>query len=116
VEYVQKKGIILEEIKEDTLLFCGSAEEAVRHFPQNINVAAVLSLAGLGEKNTQVKIIASPGVNKNIHEVAIVSDAAVISTRTENVLHPDNPKTSFLAVLSAIATLKQILQPVQIGT
>ena len=66
--------------------------------------------------NTKVKIIASPAVKKNIHEIRIVSRAADILTRTENILHPDNPKTSYLAVLSAIATLRQILQPVKIGT
>ena len=87
-----------------------------RYFPQNINVAAVLSLAGIGENKTQVRIIASPGVTRNTHEVRIESPAANISTRTENVLHPDNPKTSFLAVLSAIAMLKHILEPVVIGT
>jgi aspartate dehydrogenase len=75
-----------------------------------------LGLAGIGIRKTRVRIIASPSVNKNIHEIEIKSGAGDIFTRTENVLHPQNPKTSFLAVLSAIATLKQILQPVKIGT
>ena len=65
---------------------------------------------------TKVCIIASPSVKKNIHEILIESSAAKIFTRTENILHPQNPKTSYLAVLSAIATLKQILQPIKIGT
>ena len=115
VDYVMKK-FNLANIKKDKVLFSGSAALAVKYFPQNVNVAAVLGLAGIGMQKTQVKIIASPSVKKNIHEVIIESEAAKIFTRTENILHPENPKTSFLAVLSAMATLKQILQPIKIGT
>ncbi|MDD5505614.1 MAG: aspartate dehydrogenase [Candidatus Omnitrophica bacterium] len=115
VEFVEKH-FNLAGLKQDKVLFNGSASEAVKYFPQNINVAAVLGLAGIGMRKTRVRIIACPAVNKNIHEIEIESKAAKIFTRTENILHPQNPKTSFLAVLSAIATLKQILQPVKIGT
>lgn len=116
VRYIEDKGIRLDKIRKDKVLFFGPAKKAVKYFPQNINVAAVLSLAGIGPDKTLVKIIATPSVKKNIHEVQIQSEAAMIFTRTENILHPDNPKTSYLAVLSAIATLKQILGPVKIGT
>ncbi len=116
VQYIADKGINLTGIKKDTVLFSGKASDAVKYFPQNINVAAVLSLAGIGAKKTQVRIIASPKATKNIHEIRIESGAGNIFTRTENILHPDNPKTSFLAVLSAVAMLKQILEPVKIGT
>lgn len=116
VAYVEKQGIKLDKITEDKILFSGPAKAAVKYFPQNINVAAVLSLAGIGEGKTRVRIIACPGIKKNIHEIRIDSDCATITTRTENILHPDNPKTSFLAVLSAVAALKQILEPVKIGT
>jgi aspartate dehydrogenase len=114
VEYVTK-NFKLAGLKKDKILFEGTAAQAVKYFPQNINVAAVLGLAGIGVAKTKVRIIASPRVRKNIHEILIESKSARIFTRTENVLHPQNPKTSYLAVLSAIATLKQILQPVKIG-
>jgi aspartate dehydrogenase len=115
VAYIEDKKIILDAIKEDKVLFEGSALEAVKYFPQNINVAAVLSIAGLGAKHTSVKIVASPSVSRNTHEVEIQAESGRIMTRTENVIHPDNPKTSYLAVLSAIATLRQILEPLKIG-
>ncbi len=115
VEYVTQR-FKLTGLKKDKLLFNGTAAQAVKYFPQNINVAAVLGLAGIGMHKTKVRIIASPMVSKNIHEVLIESKAAKIFTRTENILHPQNPKTSYLAVLSAVATLRQILQPVKIGT
>lgn len=116
VKYVEDKGINLAGIKKDRVLFSGKAKEAVKYFPQNINVAASLSLAGLGGDKTLVRIIASPRVTKNIHEIRIESKAGNVFTRTENILHPDNPKTSYLAALSAAAMLKQILEPVKIGT
>lgn len=116
VPYVLKRRINLENLKEETVLFEGDASTAIRAFPQNINVAATLSIAGIGPKDTIVRIVASPNITQNIHEIEIESDAGRIITRTENVIHPDNPKTSYLAVLSAIATLKQILEPMKIGT
>jgi aspartate dehydrogenase len=116
VPYVLKRKIRLDNINEDTVLYEGDALSAIRSFPQNINVAATLSIAGIGPENTLVRIIASPNITKNIHEIEIESDAGTIFTRTENVVHPDNPKTSYLAVLSAIATLKQILGAARIGT
>ena len=116
VKYIEQRKINLGRIKKDRLLFNGAAKEAVKYFPQNINVAAVLSIAGIGREKTRVKIIASPATKKNIHEIRITSAAGNIITRTENVLHPQNPKTSFLAVLSAMRALKQIMEPVHIGT
>ncbi|MFH1577725.1 MAG: aspartate dehydrogenase domain-containing protein [Candidatus Omnitrophota bacterium] len=116
IDYIKRKGIRLDKIKKDTLLFSGSAHQAIKLFPQNINVAATLSIAGVKQVRVQVKIMACPTVKRNIHELYIESSAGRIYTRVENLLHPDNPKTSFLAVLSTIAALRQILDPVRIGT
>ncbi|MBM3255447.1 MAG: aspartate dehydrogenase [Candidatus Omnitrophica bacterium] len=116
VKYIKEKRIALDKIRGEKILFSGAASEAVKYFPQNINVAAVLSMAGIGENKTRVRIIADNRVKRNIHEIRIVSKAGDIITRTENLLHPDNPKTSYLAVLAAVATLKQIFEPVRIGT
>lgn len=116
VKYIRNKKIALNKIKKETVLFSGSAKDAVRYFPQNINVAAILSIAGLGAIKTKVRIIAAPAISRNIHQIEITSEAGKVFTRTENVLHPDNPKTSYLAFLSAVAVLKQILEPVKIGT
>jgi aspartate dehydrogenase len=116
VKFVERKKIQLGKMKKDTVLFSGSAYDAVRYFPQNINVAAVLSLAGIGSKRTKVRIIASPRTKSNIHEIVIESDSGRVVTRTENVTHPSNPKTSFLAVLSALASVKNIVSVVKVGS
>lgn len=116
VKYIQQKGIDLAGIKNEKVVFSGPAKEAVKYFPQNVNVAAILSLAGVGSLKTRVNIVASAKARRNIHEIRIVSAAGQIFTRTVNILHPDNPKTSYLAYLSAVACLKQVLDPVKIGT
>ena len=103
-------------IKKETTIFKGGVKEAVKKFPKNINVAAALSLAAGGVGNIAVRIIASPEYRRNMHEIEIISSAGRIVARTENIPTPDNPKTSYLAVLSALATLKQVFDPVKIGT
>ena len=114
--YLAEKKIDLSNIKQETIIFEGTASEAIRGFPKNVNVCATLSLAGIGAHKTKVKIITSPNYKSNIHEIQLEGDFGKLVARTENLPSPTNPKTSFLASLSAIATLKQILHSVKIGT
>lgn len=114
--YVVKHNINLKNLKQEKLLFEGDATHAVRGFPKNINVSATLSLAGIGAKRTRVRIIAAPQMLVNVHEVYVVGDFGSFYTRTENFPSEQNPKTSRLAVLSAVATLERILKNVKIGT
>lgn len=114
--YVVSRKIDLGAIAADTVIFEGSAEDAVEGFPQNVNVAAVLSLAGIGAKKTVVRIVATPGSAANIHEVEIACKSGRITTRSENVPSKANPKTSALAIYSAIATLESAVSSVRIGT
>ncbi len=113
--FIERKFPPLEGRKE-ACVFKGSALEAVRGFPQNINVAAILSLAGLGPERTQVEIWTSKRYLSNQHEVILKGDFGEIRTLTQNVPSPGNPKTSLLAVCSAVATLRKILSNVRIGT
>jgi aspartate dehydrogenase len=114
--YLRQRRINVNAIQKDTVVFQGPARDAVKGFPKNINVSAVVSLAGIGAKRTQVRIIASPRAKRNTHELELKGDFGTIYTRCENVPSRENPKTSMLAALSAIATLKAITLPIQIGT
>lgn len=114
--YITRRRLDLSSLKERTTIFEGSAIEAVREFPANINVAAALSLAGIGPSKTRVEIIADPDSKVNLHEILVEGDFGRISIRCENLPSASNPKTSYLAVLSAIATLKGIVNPLKIGT
>jgi len=108
--YFDGSKIDLEKIDKPTVVFEGNAVEALKGFPKNINVSAVLSLAGIGPKKTIVKIIADPAGTRNVHEIEIKGRSGVIRTCTENVPSPSNPKTSYLAVLSAISVLQQFCE------
>lgn len=114
--YIKQNNIDLTSIKVETVVFEGNAEDAVKAFPQNVNVSAVLSLAGIGSKKTKVRIVTAPGYTRNIHEIEITGEFGRIITRTENVPSATNPKTSAMAFFSAIATLEGITRSVKIGT
>lgn len=102
-------------IKKEKVIFRGNALQAIKRFPKNINVSVLLSIAGIGAKKTEVQIITSPKFKRNSHEVLIESKAGTIKTLCENVAFDENPKTSYLAALSAMAVLKGIFSSVKIG-
>ena len=112
--YIVKNNINLGNIKKKTVIFEGNAEEAVKAFPQNVNVSATLSMAGIGPKKTKVKVIADPEAKTNMHEIEVAGTFGKLYTRTENVVSPLNPKTSHMAVLSACATLKRLTGHIKI--
>lgn len=114
--YLSRRGISLDAIKKETVLFKGNADSAVKFFPQNINVAATLALASQAKDKITVCIMTSPKYKSNSHEIEIIGDFGRIVTRTDNVVSPENPKTSYLAVLSGMQTLKQFCQGTGIGT
>jgi aspartate dehydrogenase len=105
--YLKKRPIAT--IKKETLVYSGNAEDAIRHFPKNINVAATLSLSGIGPRRTKVRIITGPLYKRNIHEVEVEGEFGRLFARTENVPSKRNPKTSQLAIFSALAKLKEII-------
>jgi len=113
--YLARKGINLRGIRKKMTIYEGSAIEAVKEFPANINVSATLSLAGIGAAKTSVAIVADPRVKCNIHEIIANGDFGSFTMRFENLPSPENPRTSYLAALSAIATLKRLSSPVEIG-
>jgi aspartate dehydrogenase len=114
--YVIERCIDLEAIHEATAIFEGTARQAVRSFPQNLNVAAAVSLAGLGLDKTTVKVIADPAATRNVHEVFVRGEFGEATIRLVNQPSLDNPKSSILTSLSVIATLQRINQQFKLGT
>ena len=107
-KFFETSKIDLDTIKTITTIYEGNAQEAVRLFPANINVAALLSLAGVGSEKTLVRIVADPTTDKNTHEIQAQGKFGKFSVKVENVPSPSNPKTSRLATLSAIECLRKI--------
>jgi aspartate dehydrogenase len=98
-----------------TIIFEGTARDAVKRFPMNINVAASLALAGIGFDNTKVEIVADPVAKRISHKILAHGKFGRLRAEVENMPNPNNPKSSYMASLSAIATLKRIINPIQIG-
>jgi len=113
--YLESRGIKASELRERTELFYGSAREAVKHFPQNINVAATISLAGIGFERTKIRLMCDPAVQTNEHHLKAKGGFGELDVVTRNVPSPKNPKTSYLAALSAISAIKKILGHSWIG-
>ncbi|OIK14997.1 aspartate dehydrogenase [Bacillus sp. MUM 116] len=99
----------------EQVLFEGTAAEAIELFPKNINVSIILSLAGLGPKHTSVKIISDPKVEKNNHTIEATGSFGKLSIQVENNPMPNNPKTSYLAALSVLSSLKNIDASILVG-
>ncbi len=106
VEYIKRRGIDLSSLKESEEVFSGTVRQAVRHFPKNINVAATVALAVGRMRGVYVRIVADPTLSTNVHELVVEGSHGRIFTRTENLPSPDNPRTSFMAVLSALRRLR----------
>ncbi len=109
--FIIKNRIRLDK-KRKQQVFSGSLKEAIEGFPQNINVAATLFLAS-GFEDLNIKIISDPKINVNRHEIVCEGSFGKIRTVTEN-LPSKNPRTSYLAILSAIKALDSIEEKIVI--
>ena len=116
VPYVIRKGFELEGLKESLVLFEGPARDCVKEFPQDVNIAAVLSLAGIGFERTIIRIVADPVVSINKYDIEWEGAAGKCHIVFENTFAPANPKTTYLAALSTLATLKRIRASYRIGS
>ena len=115
--FFETSDINLDSLDSETVIFNGNAKEAVSLFPANINVAALLSLSGIGSEKTNVKIVADPNADKNTHHIEAAGKFGKMTFTIENIPDTNNPKTSRLAILSAIETLKKYCSNgIQIGT
>jgi len=103
------------QVEDRTVVFEGSAREAVKRFPKNINVAACLSIAGVGFDETKVEIVADPVESRISHKILAHGRFGRLRAEVENMPNPNNPKSSYLASLSAIAILRRVINPIQIA-
>jgi aspartate dehydrogenase len=113
--YIAERGIDLDAIREETLIFEGVASEAVKAFPANVNVVAALSLAGVGPARTRIKVFAVPGQQTNRHRIAIDGEFGRLAIEIDNV-PSENPRTGKLSYLSAIAMLRELGSSVRVGS
>lgn len=113
--YIIENNIDIEGITEPLKIFDGTAREAAKGFPANLNVAVALSLAGIGPDRTKLEIWADPALTRNVHRVDVESDSARFSMSIENV-PSENPKTGLITALSVIAYLRKQGASLRVGT
>jgi len=112
--WIEQQKIDLDAITKETLIFEGPATEAVKAFPANVNVVAAVSLASVGPERTRIRIYAVPGQARNQHRVVVEGEFGRLAVEIENV-PSENPRTGKLSYLSAIAMLRELGAPLQIG-
>jgi aspartate dehydrogenase len=113
--YIVENNIDIEQITEPLKIFDGTAREAAKGFPANVNVAVALSLAGIGSDRTKIEIWADPALTRNTHRIDVESDSARFSMSIENI-PSENPKTGLITALSVIACLRKLRASLRVGT
>lgn len=116
ISYVEGLGVDLDALEEPRVLYDGPARAGVRHFPQNVNIAAVLSMAGIGFDRTRLVAVADPTIVRNTHVITVKAVTGEISITLQNIPSPENPKTAWLACYSALAAIRQLQSPIRYGT
>jgi aspartate dehydrogenase len=116
IPYVEKLGVDLDRLSGARVLFEGSAREGVPHFPANVNIAAVLAMAGIGFDRTRLKVVADPALKFNTHFIVIKGRTGRVDIKFESVAMPENPKTSMLACFSALAAIRELGRSTRYGT
>jgi len=116
IRFVETLGVDLDRLDHACTLFEGPAREGVPHFPQNVNIAAVLALAGIGMDRTRLKVVADPALTLNTHTILVTGRSGRFTVVLENVPSPDNPKTSSLACYSALAAVRSLGSRVRYGS
>jgi aspartate dehydrogenase len=113
--YLAEHKIDIENIDAPLRVFEGTAREAAKGFPANLNVAVALSLAGIGPDETRLEIWADPMVTRNTHRIVIDSDSAQLDMTIANI-PSENPRTGRITALSVISTLRKLNAPLRVGS
>jgi aspartate dehydrogenase len=113
--YLRQRGISLANLDRPLKVFEGTAREGARGFPTNVNVAAALSLAGIGPDRTRLEIWADPALTLNTHHIEVEADAAKFSMTIENA-PSENPRTGRIVAPSTVAALRGLVSELKIGS
>lgn len=113
--YIVENNIDIEHTDKPVKIFEGTAREAGKGFPANLNVVVALSLAGLGPDKTTLEIWADPALTRNTHRIEVISDSATFSMAIDNI-PSENPKTGLITALSVIAYLRKQRAPLRVGS
>lgn len=114
--HLVENDIRVDNLTEALCVFRGTARDAARAFPANVNVAAALALAGIGPDKTEVEVWADPSIDRNQQSVTITSDTGEATMTIRNIPSDENPRTGRIVANSVIATLQRFTAPLIAGT
>jgi aspartate dehydrogenase len=114
--YLEQHGIDLAGLSQPLKVFDGNARDGARGFPANVNVAAALSLAGVGPERTRLEIWADPHIARNTHRIVVEADSARFEMQIANVPTDENPRTGKITALSVIAALRRLTATLSVGS
>jgi aspartate dehydrogenase len=114
--HLVENDIHVGDLSAPLKVFDGTARDAIKAFPANVNVAVALSLAGIGPDRTTIEVWADPGVTRNTHTIEVVADSVSFEMKIENVPSKENPATGRLTPLSTVAALRGLVSSLKVGT
>ena len=114
--YLVENQISVDGLNAPKKVFEGTAREGAKGFPANVNVAAALSLAGVGPDETRLEIWADPTVDRNTHRIEVDADSTRLTLEIENVPSEENPRTGKITAPSVIAALRGLTSTLKVGT
>lgn len=104
-----------DKLTDAAEIFRGTAREAALLFPESINVAAAVSLAGIGLDKTEVCVFADPGVTRNRHEVEVEGEFGWLKFEIQGIPTEENPRTGRLVAMSVVRQLLLRRAPIMLG-
>lgn len=112
---IAEEKVDLESLTEPYCIFEGNARIAAKLFPENVNVSAALSIAGIGFEQTNVQIYVDPTIQLNTHTIKAEGYFGKIEINVQNSPFLENPKSSPIVAMSVAKVLQNLTMPIMIG-
>ncbi|MBV7505437.1 aspartate dehydrogenase [Bacillus sp. sid0103] len=112
---IAEEKVNLDTITDPVCIFDGNARNAATLFPQNVNVSAALSLAGIGFEKTKVQVYVDPTIQMNTHTIVAKGYFGQMETTIQNNPFQENPKSSPIVAMSVAKVLQNLTSSVVIG-
>ena len=114
--WIKERSIDTSRIATATRIFEGTAREAARAFPDKFNLAATVALASIGPDRVRIEIWLDPGVERNVHRIAVDADSTRFEMEIQNLPNPGYEGTGPYTAFTVIAALRDLVSPIRYGT
>jgi aspartate dehydrogenase len=105
----------LAHLRAPFVVYDGPVREGARRYPQNVNIAAAVALAGIGLDRTRLTIVADPTIRTHVVEIEAAGAFGSFRFLEDVTPSADNPKTGKLVAMAVVKTIRQLAAPVVIG-